>query len=370
MMLNNMACKACYVHVPFCQTICAYCDFTRCGYHKGLADKWLTAVEQEIEEKLQGSLETLYLGGGTPTALTLPQLEKLLQVLQPYSSTCKEFTIEANVESFSKDKIALCKRYGVNRVSLGVQSLQPSLLKVIERAHSKEDILHVLQDLHEAGIHNISIDLMYGLPTQTMQMWQEDLQEVVSSFPISHISLYALTIEKNAKFGRNQVQPADAGLEADMYEYAIDFLTSHGFVQYEISSFAKDGKESMHNKMYWTYEDFYGIGCGASGKQHHIRYDNTKSLQTYLTTGSSPTQTPLSKEEEMFELLMMNLRLRKGMSLQHFYDMFHVDFTQYYAKPLQRMLDQNMLAITEGYVYASEKGYPLLHEILMEFMDE
>lgn len=365
-----MTCKACYVHVPFCQTICAYCDFTRCGYHKGLADKWLIAVEQEIKEKLQGPLETLYLGGGTPTSLTFSQLEKLLQVLQPYSCACKEFTMEANVESFSKDKIALCKQYGVNRVSLGVQSLQPSLLKIIERTHSKEDILSVLQNLQEIGIHNISIDLIYGLPTQTMKMWQDDLQEVVSSFPISHISLYALTIEKNAKFGRNKVQPIDAGLEADMYEYAVDFLSKHGFVQYEISSFAKNGQESMHNKMYWTYEDFYGIGCGASGKQQHIRYDNTKNLHTYLTKGSSPIKTSLSIKDEMFELLMMNLRLRKGMSLQHFYELFHIDFTQYYEKPLQRMINQDMLVIKDGYVYASEKGYPLLHEILMEFMDE
>ena len=156
--------KAVYVHVPFCRDICAYCDFTRCRYHAGLADQWLIAVERELQEKLaQVSVETVYIGGGTPSALNSRQLEQLLKLLAPYTTQVQEYTVEANVESLDEDKMKLLKRYGVNRISLGVQSLQPVLLSIIGRRHTREEVVERIRQLHQYGIHNISIDLIYGL---------------------------------------------------------------------------------------------------------------------------------------------------------------------------------------------------------------
>lgn len=360
--------KACYLHVPFCRHICAYCDFTRCGYHSTLADKWLSAVIKEIQEKNHEPLKTMYIGGGTPSVLSYQQLDTLLSALDPYIQECEEYTMEANIDSFTNEKIALCYRHGINRISLGVQTLHPKLLKIIERKHSSEEVLSKIKEIRKNGITNISIDLIYGLPQQTMSMWKEDLKTIVTTFPIEHISLYALTIEEHSKFGRMGIKNIDPEIEEDMYAFAQEYLPKYGFSQYEISNFSKQGKESKHNCMYWKYEDFYGIGCGASGKEHHVRYDNTKNIHTYIVQGSMPDSIILSKEDEMFELFMMNLRLKKGMNLNHFKEMFQVNFEMEYATALNKQIRNGMLEIKDGCVRATEKGYPLLNDILIDFM--
>ncbi len=363
--------KACYVHVPFCKDICAYCDFTRCRYHKGLADKWLKRITEEISQKLKNSsLETLYIGGGTPTALSYHQLQMLLESLAPYRKEVKEYTIEANIESLDADRIRLLRAHGVNRISLGVQSLQPILLEYIHRHHRKNDVIKCLDLLHENGMDNISIDLIYGLPKQTFAMWQQDLKEIAEHFSITHISLYALTIEEHSQFGRDGVRNIDSDIEADMYAYAIETLEKNGFYQYEISNFSKKGFESKHNQMYWKYEDFCGIGCGASGKENHVRYDNTKNLHTYITEGSSANITVLSKEDEMFEMLMMSLRMKKGVSLSAFYNRFHENLEEYYKNAMQKNIEKNLLVIEGDYLRTTKQGMLLLHDVLVDFLPE
>lgn len=362
--------KACYIHVPFCKDICSYCDFTRCRYHRGLCDKWLLQIQKEIHEKLKDtSLETLYIGGGTPSALSNKQLETLLCALKPYTSDVVEYTIEANVDSIGMDNLSIMKCYGINRISLGVQTLQKNLLDIIHRTSTKEDVLEAIDKIHANGIHNISIDLMYGLPTQTMQQWKHDLQEVVEYFDISHISLYSLTIEEHSQFGRDGVKQAEEGLEADMFEYAITFLEQHGFEHYEISNFAKQNKRSLHNQMYWKYEDFIGIGCGASGKENHVRYENTNNLQTYFDQGASPVKIQLTKEDEMFEMLMMGLRTKDGVSQSHFKDIFGVDLWQQYADVLQREVKQGRLLVEGDMLTCTYKGMMLLNDVLVHFLD-
>ena len=363
--------KACYVHVPFCRDICAYCDFTRCRYHAGLAEQWLIAIEKELHEKLaESALETMYIGGGTPSALQLEQLNRLLQLLSPYTARVQEYTVEANVESLDEEKMELLHSYGVNRISLGVQSLQPQLLSIINRQHSKAEVVQRIHQLHAHGIHNISIDLIYGLPQQSMAMWKQDLQEIVQQFPISHISLYALTIEEHSQFGRDGVKNIDADMEADMYVYAVEYLQKHGFEQYEISNFAKPGCASMHNQMYWRYEDFCGIGCGASGKSRHIRYDNTCNLHTYLQKGSCPDIVELSREDEMFEMLMMSLRMKQGVSLSRFKEVFHADLETVYHEALQKNIERGMLQKEDGHVRTTWEGLLLLHDVLIDFLPE
>ena len=362
-------CKSAYLHVPFCKDICAYCDFTRCRYHKGLAEKWLIAVEKEIKQKLNGVyLDTFYIGGGTPSALTYDQLSRLFMMIKPYVKTCDEFTIEANVDSFDEKKIQLCKDNHVNRISLGVQSLQPALLEMIKRHHTREDVLNCIKELHSVGIHNISIDLIYGLPNQTMQMWMDDLKDIVENFDIQHISLYALTIEEHSEFGRLHIENIDEDIEADMYEYAVSYLKQQGFEHYEISNFAKDGKYSKHNMAYWNYDDFIGIGMGASGKQKHQRYDNTKNMQTYFDNGSSPAIIKLNKEDEMFENIMMSLRTKKGLDLHLFEKRYEVAFMDYYHDIIKTFIDKELLIEKNGFIHASEQGMELLNDILLNFL--
>lgn len=359
--------RAMYVHVPFCKDICSYCDFTRCGYYAPLADKWLDRLQMELESKQIDPLKTLYIGGGTPSALQTSQLTRLFQLLSPYTKKVEEYTIEVNADSLTDDKIKLCKAYGVNRVSMGAQTFQEKLLKIIARKTDFTMIQNRIQALHAAGITNISLDLMYGLPTQTLTMWEKDLS-LAMRLPISHISLYSLTIEPNSAFGRKNIQPCDLELESDMYETAIQRLSAGGFDQYEISNFAKAKKRSLHNQMYWHYEDFYGIGCGASGKEHHTRYENTRNLQTYLKEGSTPEVLTLSQADEMFEMMMMSLRLCEGICEQAFKERFHVSLWDVYGDIIEQKIKKGQLVHEDGFLHTTYQGMLLLNDILLDFL--
>lgn len=360
-------CKALYLHVPFCRGICAYCDFTRCNYYRPLAIKWWKRIEKDLDAIPNQKLHTIYIGGGTPSCLDEDILGALLCKIRKKFSDVEEYTIEANVESLSESVIDLFVTYGIDRVSLGVQSMQEHLLKIVERKHRKEDVIQAITQLKKKGISNISIDLMYGLPTQTKEDWQKDLNAFLQ-LDVPHISLYALTIEEHSTFGRNQIQSMDEDLEADLYEVAIAFLKQHGYEQYEISNFAKAGKQSLHNLHYWNYDDFYGVGCGASGKEHHVRYDNTHNLHTYITEGASPEKINLSEKDEMFEMLMMGLRLQRGVSLRLFEERFHQSFDTVYGDVKETLIKRGMLKEQQGFLRTTKHGKMLLHDVLTAFL--
>lgn len=359
--------QAMYIHVPFCRDICAYCDFTRCGYHHGLAQQWLKRMLKDIEACPMDELQTLYIGGGTPSALDVDQLRALCQPFQAHLHHIQEFSVEVNADSLSDEKIKVLVQSGVNRISMGAQAFNNQLLKRIQRKADYAMIKERIEALCKAGITNISLDLMYGLPGQTMAHWKQDLT-LALQLPITHISLYSLTIEEHSQFGREGVQPCDAELETDMFETAIHYLTTHGFEHYETSNFAKPGKRSMHNQMYWHYEDFYGIGCGASGKQDHQRYDNTRNLHTYITQGASPTQIALSQQDEMFEMLMMNLRLQEGIAYEDFEARFHTSLMDVYGNVIEKQIQRGYLREEAGHLRTTYAGMMLLNEVLLEFL--
>ena len=360
--------KSCYVHVPFCSSICAYCDFQRAGYSEVLCDKWLDALEIEISMKqIPSGLKTMYIGGGTPSCLKSDQLKRLLEILQPYVSAIEEYTMEMNPESCTDDVCALVSAYGVNRVSLGVQSFEPRLLQLMNRHHDEKTIENAIASLHRFGIHNISVDAMYSLPTQTMSEWISTLQKCVS-LDVTHLSMYSLTIEPGSAFARQRIKPLDADTEADMYEQAISFLENNGFVQYEISSFCKPGYESRHNTAYWHYNDFIGLGLGASGKENHVRYDHPFGFQNYLNDPSHLEVIELSKQDEMFEMIMMGLRLKEGMSLSLFKERFDCDFDDVYHDVLCHCISKGWLIVEQGKVKATDRGFEILNTVLEEFL--
>ena len=253
--------KSMYIHVPFCDSICAYCDFERCKRIPLLSQKWLKRIIKDIEERKDEIIDTLYIGGGTPTSLSCAELDELLTHLDGYHPI--EYTIEANIENLTHEKIMIFIKHGINRISLGVQSLNDDLIKIINRHHTSKDIFKKIDEIYDAGIMNISVDMIYGLPSQTLDIWLEDLNKIASHPKVSHVSIYSLTIEEHSKFGRENVQKVSEELDEEMYFQAIACLESHGFIQYEISNFARNHKESLHNTTYWEYEDFIGLGCGA-----------------------------------------------------------------------------------------------------------
>lgn len=360
--------KALYVHIPFCDAICSYCDFARVYNKPETVDKYLKVLEQDILSKDLSHLETIYIGGGTPSALTVDQLRVLFELLKPYTNSVKEYTIEINPESLTKDKALIMIEYGVNRASLGMQVTQNNLLKVINRKHTIEEVHTAINILKETGITNISVDLMYGIPTQTLDDVRESL-EVIKSFDIPHLSLYSLTIEPNSAFGRLGYKEVDRDLDASMYELAIEVLEAYGLKRYEISNFAKEGFESLHNKVYWNYEDFVGVGLHASGKEDKKRYTNTRNLRLYLEGNKDPEIVNLSLEDEMFEYLMMNMRLSEGMDINKYNETFKTNFIDKYKGVMDELVSEELIEYNESNIKATYKGLELLFDVLERFMD-
>ena len=357
-----------YVHVPFCAHICSYCDFARTVYLKKNVSLWLEALRKELNGiALRKDLKTIYLGGGTPTCLDEEELDTLLSLLDPYSGNLIEYTAEVNPETLNARKAEILRAHGVNRASVGMQTDDPGLLKLLGRRHTADDVSGCVRLLRSAGINNISLDLMYSLPNQTMKQLETATEYAIGLNP-EHLSLYSLTIEENSVFGRKGISALDEETEADMYEWICRKLESEGFHQYEISNFAKDGYESVHNRGYWTYRDFCGISCGAAGKEGLVRYEHSRLLKDYIGDPLSPAQETLSEEEAMFEMVMMNLRLKEGMKLSQFEETFGIPFQRQFANKADRLIRQGLLEEEDGFIRCSSRGFHILNSVLVELM--
>lgn len=360
--------RALYIHVPFCDSICAYCDFCRVKRNDNVVKKWLDSLKTELEDRIfEIDFDTVYIGGGTPTCLCEEDLKVFLDLIQPYLICSEETTIEINPETLTFEKTRLLKEAGINRVSLGVQTIDNTLLTLIERKHSKEDIVKCIQWLKEVGIYNISCDCMYSLPNQTMTQLKETLEFIISN-QIPHCSIYSLTIEENSEFKRKGYTHLDDDIEADMYELIVGYLESKGYHQYEISNFCKDGYESKHNTHYWNYDDFVGISIGASGKEEHCRYDCTTNFQEYFKGNYIQEIIPLKKEDEMFEMIMMGLRLKKGMNLKLFEERFNLTFDEVYHNEKENAIKKGLIKEENNHLLCTDKGYEICNTVIEEFM--
>lgn len=353
--------KAVYLHVPFCDSICAYCDFCRIITNEDTKRKWMTQIIKEIKQKNIYEVDTLYFGGGTPSSLACDQFEKIASSF----NVRKEFTVECNPESLDLEKIQLYKKLGVNRISLGVQTFNDRLLEIINRKHRKEDIFQVIRLLKENGINNISIDLMYALPEQSLEDIKKDL-EIFLDLDIKHLSIYSLQIEENSIFGRQNLKPVDEDIEADMYELICKTMEKAGYLHYEISSFCKPGYHSKHNLAYWQDEDFIGLGCGASGKENNVRYDNTCSLKTYIESGANPYIYEETQKDKAFNAIMMALRTTFGLDVQKWNQRYDQDFIKKYQSILDKYHD--VLKLENGILYPSREAMEILNTILVDFL--
>ena len=368
-----------YVHIPFCTQICYYCDFSKVFIKNQPVDAYLEHLIQETRSYEIGKLRTLYIGGGTPTALSAQQLAYLLTELPKVMdlSEVEEFTIEANPGDLDPDKIAVLKDAPVNRVSLAVQTFDNRLLKKIGRSHQEQDIYDNIERLKLAGFDNISIDLIYALPTQTMEQVQENVAKALA-LDIPHMSLYSLILENHTVFmnrmRRGKLPLPKEELEAEMFEYIIEELEKAGFEHYEISNFSKPGFESRHNLVYWDNAEYYGLGAGASGYVDGIRYKNHGPIRHYLEAVEAGkariTQEHLTLEEKMEEELFLGLRKKTGVSKARFEEKFGVSFDQRYGQVVASLTEQGLLVPDDKQVRMTKRGLFLGDTVAEKFILE
>ena len=368
-----------YVHIPFCTQICYYCDFSKVFIKNQPIDSYLEHLLEEFRSYDIQKLRTLYIGGGTPTALSAPQLEVLLNGLTKNLdlSALEELTIEANPGDLDADKIAVLKNSAVNRVSLGVQTFDDKMLKKIGRSHLEKDIYENIDRLKLAGFDNISIDLIYALPGQTMEQVKDNVAKAIG-LDIPHMSLYSLILENHTVFmnrmRRGKLPLPKEELEAEMFEYIIAELEKSGFEHYEISNFSKPGFESRHNLMYWDNAEYYGIGAGASGYVNGVRYKNHGPIRHYLSAveegNARITEEHLSQKEQMEEEMFLGLRKKSGVSMARFEEKFGRTFDGLYGEIVRDLVQQGLMQIEGDRVRMTKRGLFLGDTVAERFILE
>lgn len=375
--------KGIYIHIPFCHQICFYCDFNKVFFKDQPVDAYIESVGKELALwKQQGALdqplETVFLGGGTPTALTPEQLGRLLELVHQYvpMTADVEWSSEANPDELTREKMEVLYNGGVNRLSMGVQTFDQDLLKRLGRTHANEDVLRAVETAREVGFTNISFDLMYGLPGQTMAQWDETLEQAFA-FDMPHFSAYSLIIEPKTVFYnlmvKGKLNTVTEDLEGDMYERLMDQMKEHGLHQYEISNFAKPGHESRHNLLYWNNEEYIGVGAGSHGYIKGVRYSNHGPLKKYmepLEQGIRPVldTTEVTVKAQMEEEMFLGLRKTQGVEMDHFETKFGTPLEQIYGEILEKEQAKGNLAVEDGFLKLTHKGRFVGNEVFEQFL--
>lgn len=312
--------KGLYIHIPFCISKCPYCDFNSYAGKMQYVKQYIESLILEATAFKEAEIQTVYIGGGTPTCLEKNDILYLFECINKNFKLMQgaEITIEANPATIDKDKLKSLKDAGINRISIGVQSFDSGMLKALGRIHSANDARRAVNDARLAGFDNISIDLMFSLPGQTLETWAQDLRAAVS-LDISHISCYGLKIEQGTPFYSKNIKPLNEELDRAMYLAAIELLDKNGFEQYEISNFARDKKYSKHNLCYWKCKEYIGLGAGAHSYTDGERYSNTKDLCEYIQKirrGQSVKENSiiLTERDVLVEQLIMGMRLCEGVN--------------------------------------------------------
>ncbi|QHW30462.1 oxygen-independent coproporphyrinogen III oxidase [Paenibacillus rhizovicinus] len=377
--------RALYIHIPFCTNKCHYCDFTSYVLRGQPVDAYLDALEQEMvltaEALPPEEIRTVFVGGGTPTVLTPPQMERFLTSVKRHFPIHPdaEFTMEANPGTTDLEKLQAMRAGGVNRISFGVQSFDNGLLERIGRIHNVDDVYRSIENARMAGFHNLSIDLMFGLPGQRVEQLSDSVAKALA-LDLPHYSLYGLKVEENtlfhALYERNELPLPPEEDELAMYMLLIDRLTGAGYNHYEISNFAKPGFESRHNITYWRNEPYYGLGAGAHGYARGERHVNIKGIQPYLDAASARLPrletNAVSDEEAMEDFMMVGLRLLQGVRNDDFTAQFPGrTIESHFGEPLEKLLKQGLIEAVAGNgggYRLSQQGIPLGNEVFGAFI--
>ena len=359
--------KSLYIHIPFCAHICKYCDFTKLFYNEKFAKAYIKELLKEIDSYKIDKVDTIYIGGGTPTSLSDEDFETILKKVSPYLNDGGEFTVEANVENLSKAKLELMSKYGVTRLSIGVESTSNKRLKEIGRSHTYEDAFKVVNEAKKYHFDSINVDLIYGFKDQTIVDLKNDLENILK-LDTDHISIYSLIVSKGTVFFNENYpeQPQDQSRE--FYDLILSTLRSHGYKRYEISNFARNEKYSRHNLVYWHDQEYFGVGLGASGYIDGNRYENTKNLDKYLSGKYIASSEHVSKEKDIEYFLLTNLRLEDGFNRAEFKNRFGEDFETMFAEKIKRFVESKDLIITENTVKLSDDGLMIMDYILLQIL--
>lgn len=371
-----------YIHIPFCETRCHYCNFATGGYESELARRYVAAVRAEISQAEVNNgmrqVDSIYFGGGTPTTLTVEQLGRIIELCRTTFdvSPNTEITSEANPGTISQEFLEGLRATGVNRLSFGVQSFDDGELQMIGRSHSSEEAREAVRLARAAGFENVSIDLIAGLPEQKMETWQRNLEEAFALAP-DHLSVYLLELYKDApllhRINRGELHAIEDELTVEMYFALKDEAERHGFDHYEISNWGRPGFESRHNLKYWTGAPYWAFGVSAAGYDGARRWSNTRNIHEYLTkieSGESPVAevTELDDEDRQSENLFLRLRLKEGVNLREHEARFGVNVVERYADDLARLDEAGLIELNDGILKISRAGTVLANEVFEAFV--
>ena len=366
-----------YVHIPFCVRKCPYCDFLSGPSDEETKDRYIEALLKEIraaEHTEDYEIVSVFIGGGTPSALKAEAIASIMRTLQEQFFFCEdaEVTIEANPGTVDLEKLTIYRNVGINRLSLGLQSTDAEELKLLGRIHSYEEFLKSYEWAREAGFSNINIDLMFAIPGQTGEAWRQHLYQVAELNP-EHISAYSLIIEEGTPFAEQNLDLPDEDTEYQMYEDTAEILERYGYRQYEISNYAKQGYMCRHNAGYWQRLEYLGFGLGASSLYGGMRFSNTHQMQEYLKESRNPDQirkdvTVLSRNEQIEEFMFLGLRMTEGISEKKFEENFDVRLMDIYGDILQKYEETGFMEHIETKWRLTRKGIHVSNHILADFL--
>ncbi|CUO96904.1 oxygen-independent coproporphyrinogen III oxidase [Clostridium sp. NSJ-49] len=367
-----------YIHIPFCKQKCFYCDFPSYSGKERFKEDYVDALIEEIEKRARGYIiKTIFIGGGTPSYLEVNQIEKLLLAINKLNLHKDiEFSMECNPGVLFKEKLIAMKNGGVNRISFGLQSTKDSLLKEVGRIHSYEEFLDNFKLARELGFKNINVDIMYGLPNQTVEDWKDTLETICSIKP-EHISAYSLIIEEGTVFynlyEKGLLKLPTEEMEREMDKLTKGVLKDHGYHQYEISNYSLDGKECEHNKVYWQLKDYIGLGTAASSYIDGTRIKNIDNIEEYISKINSGIEVYEEKyinseEDEIEEFIFMGLRMNKGISIKEFEERFNMSVESIYEKVLEKNIKNGFLKKENGRIYLTSIGMDFSNNVMAEFI--
>ena len=365
-----------YLHIPFCIKKCDYCDFLSGPSTRAGQEAYIYALLREMETVSKNlkkrPVDTVFIGGGTPSECDV--MEKLLQGLRDYFlfSADAEVTIEANPGTLTPEKLSIYRKFGINRISIGLQSPNNKELAMLGRIHNYAQFLESFQMAREAGFSNINVDLMFAIPGQCYEGWIENLRMVAALGP-EHISAYSLIIEEGTPFSRKKLDLPDEDTEYRMYEDVAVVLKEYGYHQYEISNYAKAGCECRHNEGYWQRKDYLGLGLGAASLLGKERFSNTSDMQEYLKNSSAPEKIQknwelLTREDEMAEFMFLGLRMTQGVSKKEFQEYFGTAIENIYGEVLKKYKKQGLLLEESGRIFLSREGIHVSNAVMADFL--
>lgn len=348
-----------YIHIPFCNSICTYCDFCKIFYNKKYINDYLNNLEQEIKVRYKSEIvNTIFIGGGTPSSLDDEEMIRLMNIIEIFKLNDNyEFTVECNIESITENKLKIMKKYGVNRISIGVESFDNSIIKLLGRNHTKKDVYNKME-IVKRYFSNINIDLIYAA-YDDINILKSDI-DCFLKLDIPHISTYSLIIEDNTMLKINGMKNIDEDIDYEMYKYIEDALEKNNYIHYEISNYAKNGYQSKHNLVYWNNEEYYGFGLSSTSYINNERITNTKNLRKYLNGEYLDTSVYEDKDIRMENEIMLGLRKLDGIDLDRFKEKFNVSLEDIYnidnlVRNGYLIRDNNCIKIDKKYMYISNE---------------